>query len=56
MLWGRVFIPLLIHHLLSIFYMKDTKQKAITELKDIKWIAKQINRKLQIEVSAMEEN
>lgn len=55
MLWGGVFIPSLIHHLVSIFYMKDTKQKAITELTDIKWMAKEINRKLQIEVSAMEE-
>ena len=34
--------------------MKDTKQMATTEFTEIKWIAKQINRKLQI-FSAMEE-
>lgn len=48
MLGGRVLIPSLIDHLLSIFYMKDTKQMVITEFTEIKWIAKQINSKLRI--------
>ena len=54
MLWGRVFIPPLTDHLRSIFYMKDTKQMPITEFTEVKWIAKQINGKLQI-FSAIEE-
>lgn len=54
MLWGRVLIPPLIDHFWNIFYMKDTKQMPITEFTEVKWIAKQINGKLQI-FSAIEE-